>query len=47
MDDYDVDGVVVDDIDNILGGNATELEGFTKGTGETKYMTRAKKIDII
>ena len=46
MDDYDVDGVVVKDIDDILGGNATELEGFAKGTGETKYTKGQKQIDM-
>ena len=46
MDDFDVDGVVVKDIDDILGGNATELEGFAKGTGETKYTRGQKEIDM-
>ena len=46
MDDYDVDGVVVDDIDDILGGNATELEGYAKGTGESKYTKGQKQIDM-
>ena len=46
MDDFDVDGVVVDDIDDILGGNATELEGYAKGTGESKYTKGQKQIDM-
>ena len=46
MDDYDVDGVVVNDIDNILGGNATELEGFAKGTGKSKYTKGQKEVDM-
>jgi len=46
MDDFDVDGVVVDDIDDILGGNATELEGYAKGTGEKKYTPGQKQIDV-
>ena len=43
--DYDVDGVNVDQIDDILGGNSTELEGFAKGTGETKYTSGQKLVD--
>jgi len=46
MDDFDVDGVIVDDIDEILGGNATKLEGYAKGTGETKYTKGQKAIDM-
>ena len=46
MDDYDVDGVVVKDIDDILGGNATELEGFATGTGKSKYTRGQKEIDM-
>ena len=46
MDDFDVDGVVVKDVDDILGGNATELEGFAKGTGKTKYTKGQKEIDM-
>ena len=45
MDDYDVDGVVVNDVDDILGGNATELEGFAKGTKKTKYTKGQKEVD--
>ena len=43
--DYDVDGVNVDKIDDILGGNSTQLEGYAKGTGEVKYTTGQKRID--
>jgi len=46
IDDYDVDGVVVSDVDDILGGNATELEGFAKGTGKSKYTRGQKEIDM-
>ena len=46
IDDFDVDGVVVNDVDDILGGNATELEGYAKGTGETKYTKGKKQIDL-
>ena len=46
MDDYDVDGVVVNDVDDILGGNATELEGFATGTGKSKYTRGQKEIDM-
>ena len=41
--DYDVDGVNVDEIDDILGGSSTRLEGFAKGTSKTKYTIRSKK----
>ena len=43
--DYDVDGEVVDDIEDILGGNSTMLEGYAKGTGKTKYTRGQYKID--
>ena len=43
--DYDVDGVNVDEIDDILGGSSTDLEGFAKGTGKTKYTTGQRRID--
>lgn len=46
MDDYDVDGVMVNDVDDILGGNATELEGFATGTGKSKYTRGQKEIDM-
>ena len=44
-DDYDVDGIVLDDVDEVLGGSATKLEGFAKGTGEEKYTIGQKRID--
>ena len=44
-DDFDVDGVVVDDVDNILGGSSTKLEGFAKGTNKEKYTKGQKAID--
>ena len=44
-DDYDVDGVVLDNVDEVLGGSATKLEGFAKGTGEEKYTIGQKRID--
>ena len=44
-DDYDVDGVVLNDVDEVLGGSATKLEGFAKGTGEEKYTIGQKRID--
>jgi hypothetical protein len=43
--DYDIDGVTVDDIDEILGGSSNQLEGFAKGTGKTKYTTGQRRID--
>ncbi len=43
--DYDVDGVNVDKIDDILGGNSTQLEGYAKGTGEVKYTPGQRRID--
>jgi hypothetical protein len=43
--DYDVDYSVVEDIDDILGGNSTQLEGFAKSTGEVKYTKGAKLVD--
>jgi len=30
-DDYDIDGVTVDDLDELLGGSSNQLEGFAKG----------------
>ena len=44
-DDYDVDGVVLNDVDEVLGGSATKLEGFAKGTGKEKYTIGQKRID--
>ena len=43
--DYDIDGVNVDQIDDILGGSSTKLEGFAKGTNKEKYTTGQKRID--
>jgi hypothetical protein len=43
--DYDVDFDSVKDVDDILGGNATELEGFAKGTGKSKYTKGQKAVD--
>ena len=45
MDDYDVDGEIVDDIEDILGGNSTMLEGYAKGTGKSKYTKGQYEID--
>jgi hypothetical protein len=45
LDDVDVDYDTVKDIDDIVGGNSTELEGFAKGTGETKYTKGQKAVD--
>ena len=44
-DDYDIDGVNVDDIDKLLGGSSNQLEGFAKGTGKTKYTKGQRRID--
>ena len=46
IDDYDVDYETVKDVDDILGGDSTKLEGFAKGTGETKYTKGQKDIDM-
>jgi hypothetical protein len=35
--DYDVDYNKVKDLDDLLGGNSTKLEGFAKGTNKEKY----------
>ena len=45
LDDVDVDYDIVPDIEDIVGGNSTELEGFAKGTGETKYTKGQKAVD--
>ena len=45
LDDVDVDYDTVPDIEDIVGGNSTELEGFAKGTGETKYTKGQKAVD--
>ena len=43
--DYDVDYTSVKDVEDILGGNSTELEGFAKGTKETKLTRGQKRVD--
>jgi hypothetical protein len=43
--DYDVDFTSVKDVEDILGGNSTELEGFAKGTKETKLTRGQKAVD--
>ena len=45
MDDYDVDGEVVDSVDEILGGSSTKLEGYAKGTNKEKYTIGQSRID--
>jgi len=42
---YDVDGEIVNDIEDILGGNSTQLEGYAKGTGEIKYTRGQYTVD--
>ena len=44
-DDFDVDFEVVDDVEQILGGDSTALEGFAKGTGKSKYTQGQRNID--
>ena len=43
--DFDVDYEVVKDVDDILGGNATQLEGFAKGTNKTKETRGSNLVD--
>ena len=43
--DYDVDYTSVKNVDDILGGNSTELEGFAKGTKETKITKGQRAVD--
>ena len=43
--DYDVDYNTVKDLDEILGGNSTKLEGFAKGTNKEKYTKGQKLVD--
>ena len=45
LDDVDVDYDAVPDIEDIVGGDSTQLEGFAKGTGETKYTKGQKAVD--
>jgi hypothetical protein len=40
-----VDGEIVDDVEDILGGNSTMLEGYAKGTGKSKYTKGQYQID--
>ena len=44
-DDFDVDFEVVDDVEQILGGDSTALEGFAKGTGKSKYTQGQRNLD--
>ena len=44
-DDFDLDGVNVNSVDELLGGSSTKLEGFAKGTGKTKKTIGQKRID--
>jgi len=44
-DDFDVDFEVVDDVESILGGDSTKLEGFAKGTNKDKYTKGQYRID--
>ena len=44
-DDFDVDFETVDDVEQILGGDSTKLEGFAKGTGKSKYTQGQRNID--
>ena len=44
-DDFDVDFEVVDDVEQILGGDSTKLEGFAKGTNESKYTKGQRNLD--
>ena len=45
LDDVDVDYDTVKDIEDIVGGDSTQLEGFAKGTGKTKYTKGQKAVD--
>ena len=45
MDDVDADYETVENLDEILGGNSTKLEGFAKGTNKEKYTKGAKAVD--
>ena len=42
---YDVDGEIVDNVDEILGGSSTKLEGYAKGTNKEKYTIGQSRID--
>ena len=43
--DYDVDYNTVEDLDDLLGGNSTKLEGFAKGTNKQKYTKGQRVVD--
>ena len=43
--DYDIGGVTVNDVDELLGGSSNQLEGFAKGTGKTKNTIGQQRID--
>ena len=43
--DFSVDAEIVDDIEDILGGDSTFLEGYAKGTGKAKYTKGQRRID--
>jgi hypothetical protein len=43
--DYDVDYNKVKDLDDLLGGNSTKLEGFAKGTNKEKYTKGQRAVD--
>ena len=43
--DYDVDFNTVKDVDDILGGDSTKLEGFAKGTNKEKYTKGQRAVD--
>ena len=43
LDDVDVDYDTVPEVDDILGGNSTQLEGFAKGTNKAKK-TKGEKL---
>jgi len=43
--DFSVDAEIVDDVEDILGGDSTFLEGYAKGTGKAKYTKGQRRID--
>ena len=43
--DFSVDAEIVDDIEDILGGDSIFLEGYAKGTGKAKYTKGQRRID--
>jgi len=45
MDDVDVDYDIVNNIEDIVGGDSTKLEGFAKGTNKTKTTRGQKAVD--